>query len=113
MINQEQQSPEAKAEGVCHTRIECLQMYEEIPYELKIPVLAMLAQELRFSVADIRREYKADPENWSSAYHFWWGMAVRNLLREKGYGEAYFKVHNLDDIYISLVEEALKLHEPI
>jgi hypothetical protein len=36
-------------------------------------------------------------------------MSVRNLLREKGFNEKYFGVHNLDDIYVALVEEALDL----
>jgi hypothetical protein len=38
-----------------------------------------------------------------------WGMSVRNLLRQKGFSEEHFGIDNLDDIYISLVEEALKL----
>ncbi len=30
---------------------------------------------------DIAREAKADPVDWVVAYHFGWGMWVRNLLR--------------------------------
>lgn len=109
MIDQEHQSPEAEAKCVCHTEEECVQMYRELPIELKAPALDMLATELAPAREEIISMYKIDPEGWHVPHHFFWGMSVRNLLRNKGFGEAYFSVHNLDDIYTPLVEEALKL----
>jgi len=110
MIDQEHQSPEALAAGCCHTKEECGQMFTDLAPELKAPALEMLAVELAPVKPDIQTAYAADPLEWAVPYHFWWGMSVRNLLRDKGFDEKYFGVHNLDDIYIPLVEEALKLH---
>ena len=107
-----EQSPEAKLAGVCHTETECEQLYAGISDELKSPALAMLHTELNSVLAEIKNAYRADPKGWYIPYHFGWGMAVRNLLRAKGFGENYFKIHNLDDIYASLVEEALELGRP-
>lgn len=111
MINQDRQSPEAEAKGVCHTEEECVQMYSDLTAEIKDPALAMLAGELNQVLEEISLAYKADPDCWFAPYHFTWGMAVRNLLRDKGFDEAYFGIHNLDDIYIPLVEEALGLKQ--
>ena len=84
-------------------------MYKDLTPEVKAPALAMLVVELEPTLLDIQKAYAEDPEGWSVPYHFFWGMGVRNLLREKGFGEEYFHIHNLDDIYVALVEEALKL----
>jgi hypothetical protein len=109
MIDQDKRSKAAEKQGVCHTYEENAQMYAEIPWEIKKPALAMLFSELGSVKGEIRKAYVADPKNWYIGYHFGWGMAVRNLLRQKGFGEKYFHVHNLDDIYIALVEEELEL----
>jgi hypothetical protein len=109
MVDQENSSPEADKLGVCHTNAECIQMYQGLSPELKSPALAMLREELSSVHVEIKMAYDADPSGWYVGYHFGWGMSVRNLLRRKGFGEDYFKVHNLDDIYVLLVEDALKL----
>ena len=44
---------------------------------------------------------------WITPYHFHWGMAVRNALRAKGFGEREFMIDNLDNIYVPLIEEAV------
>lgn len=109
MIDQVKQSPEAENKSVCHTDSECKQMYKDLSAELKAPALEMLAKELKSVTPQITKTYKLNPKTWYVPYHLFWGMEVRNLLRNKGYGEDYFGVHNLDDIYIALVEEALGL----
>jgi len=109
MINQNNPSPAAQAEGICHTDAECVAMFADLTPEIKAPALAMLREELVPVVDQIRAAYTAAPDDWYVGYHFSWGMAVRNLLRQKGFGEDYFNVHNLDDIYVALVEEALSL----
>lgn len=49
--------------------------------------------------------------DWPAAYHFGWGMGMRNALRRNGFGEREFGIQNLDNIYIELVEEAVD--EPV
>lgn len=84
--------------------------YAGLSTELKAPALKMLAEELSPIAAKIENLYAADREGWCIPYHFFWGMNVRNLLRTKGFGEEYFKIDNLDDIYVPLIEEALGLN---
>lgn len=67
-----------------------------------------------------------DPENWATkprggsagvprwpgrAWHFEGGMVVRNSLRAAGFGDDYFGC-NLDDVYIELVEAAVRQGYP-
>ena len=92
----------------CHTHEECLAMYAALPAELKAPALAFLRTTLTPAQDQIRVAMQSDPATWWAKYHFGWGMATRNALRRAGFGEEYFGVHNLDDIYIELVEEALR-----
>lgn len=56
----------------------------------------------------IRAAQRKDPEKWWAEYHSIWGMAIRNALRKGGFGEEFFRINNLDDIYIQLVEEAVQ-----
>ena len=56
----------------------------------------------------ICKEYKKDPVGWFAPYHFHWGMMIRNELRKNGFGEEYFFIKNLDDIYVELIEDAIK-----
>ena len=112
-MSEDKPSPAAQAEGVCHTEAECVALYKVLTPELKAPALEMLRQELASVKDQIRAAYTAAPTDWYVAYHFGWGIAVRNLLREKGFGEDYFKIHNLDDIYVPLVEEAFGLSPQI
>jgi hypothetical protein len=44
--------------------------------------------------------------------HHGWGTGVRNWLRQRGLGEAYFGIDNLDDYYVPLVELALGFADP-
>jgi hypothetical protein len=121
---------------VCHTDEECAAMYAAIPEDKRkaaaSKLLELLSQEPgtverirelmphypghhewlwhlhddeieKLSDADRRRGYAAmyNP-------HFGFGMAVRNALRKAGFGEEYFGIHNLDDIYIDVIEEAVR-----
>lgn len=80
--------------------------YDAIPAEKKAPAIAMLKAKL-VDQSEIKAAIAEDPEGWFAPYHFYWGMAVRNLLRTEGYGEDYWPVGNLDDIYVELVEDAV------
>jgi len=86
-----------------------LEDYAAIPVSLKEPALSLLASLLEPVSPEIRADYAKDPINWWKHGHFHFGLAVRNQLRRKGYDADYFGVSNLDDIYVFLVEEALKL----
>ncbi len=81
--------------------------FADLSASIKEPALAMLAEELAPARVELESLYKDNPNGWAIPHHFFWGMAVRNLLRQKGFGESYFSVENLDDFYIPLVEEAL------
>ncbi|GEM_PF-3458825 len=85
------------------------EMYAAIPSEVKAPALSLLISLLEPVLPEIRADYAKDPLNWWKQGHFHFGLAVRNQLRRKGYDEKYFSVNNLDDIYVFIVEEALKL----
>jgi len=40
-------------------------------------------------------------------FHFHGGMAIRNFFRTNGFGEKELGIDNLDNIYVSIVEEAV------
>jgi hypothetical protein len=76
--------------------------------EKKAPAIAMLRTELEEIAPLIRADIAKDPDGWILPYHMMWGMSIRNLLRERGFGETYWPVSNLDDIYCQLIEEAVR-----
>jgi len=49
---------------------------------------------------------KENNQEWWLGHHFGWGMTMRNLLRENGYGEKDLGIGNLDDYYIAWIEQA-------
>jgi len=83
--------------------------YNAISPETKAPALTLLNELLEPVAIEIRGDYAKDAENWWKQGHFHFGLAVRNQLRRKGFDADYFGISNLDDIYVFLVEEALKL----
>lgn len=56
----------------------------------------------------IRQVVESKSPHWPARYHSFWGMGVRNALREAGFGEREFGVLNLDNVYVELVEEAVR-----
>ena len=55
-----------------------------------------------------RTEIAANPLGWSVYFHFSAGMEIRNVLRQAGYGEKETGIDNLDNLWVPLVEEAVK-----
>jgi hypothetical protein len=59
---------------------------------------------------ETRKLYKEDPVHWMSPYHFYTGMAIRNLLRDKVCldGELTTKEEykNWDNVYVQIMEIA-------
>ena len=49
---------------------------------------------------------KENNQEWWLGLHFGWGMTMRNLLRENGYGEKDLGIGNLDDYYVGWIEQA-------
>jgi hypothetical protein len=83
--------------------------YTNLPESKKTPAIEMLRNTIRKEDQDkMRQEIAKDPENWYVPYHFFFGMAVRNSLRDKGFGEDYWPIWNLDDIYVYLLKDAVK-----
>ena len=81
--------------------------YDDLLWEKKYPAIEFLKKLTKEDAEEIRKAIKADPKSWFAGYHFNWGMWVRNQLRSAGYGENYFGIQNLDDIYCELVEDAV------
>ena len=82
-----------------------------------LPAISFLKESIKVGmipqdvVETIMATYHLDPDGWWVDYHFFWGMSIRNLLREGGYGEKQLGVENLDDIYVVLLERALGLED--
>lgn len=51
--------------------------------------------------------YNADPIYWIAPFHFYWGMSVRNLLRQNGLNDDLLPSGNWDDYYTQCVEHWL------
>jgi hypothetical protein len=88
---------------------ECRIIYNALSQEKKNKVIKFL----RKIIPDddklkIRQLIHEAPEGWFAFYHHGWGTAIRNALRHKRFGEKYFGINNLDDIYVELVEDAIK-----
>lgn len=64
-----------------------------------------LSPMVRFQIRELVDKQSRD---WPVAYHSFWGMGVRNALRDRGFGEDALGVLNLDNVYVELVEEAVR-----
>jgi hypothetical protein len=120
---------------VCHTDEECAAMYAAIPEDKRKAAASKLLELLSKDPGTVERireliiqypgrhewfwhlhddEIEMMPDaarrRYAAMYspHFGFGMTVRNALRRAGFGEEYFGVHNLDDIYIDVIEEAVR-----
>ena len=71
--------------------------------------VAFLRDYLAPHAAEIRAAMKTPAWPWE--YHTGWGMALRNVLRSRGFSETAFDIKNLDNVYVQLVEEAVA--EPV
>lgn len=84
--------------------------YNELPASKKKPALDLLKEKItKEDQEKIRIEMAADSDNWYVPYHFRFGMDIRNILRSNGFGEEYWPIWNLDDIYVWLLEDAVKI----
>lgn len=58
--------------------------------------------------ATIRRLINKDPATWWAPYYHGWGTAVRNRLREAGFGEREFRITSLESVFMELIKEAVR-----
>lgn len=84
-------------------------LYESIPQEKKDPAIEFFRTRLSDEVKEqIRGAMRIDITSWFAVGHFTWGMSARNSLRDAGFCEGYFGIENLDDIYVEIIEDAVK-----
>lgn len=77
--------------------------------ELWAKAIVLLKDLLQHDMQHIRAAIAAGGHyGWSAPYHFNWGMHIHNKLRQHLFSEQAFGVTNLDNIYVRLVEEAVK-----
>jgi len=91
------------------SKIGARKFYDALPTEKKNPAIDLLSKDLDSTgERQLLRDMMSDGPDWYVGQHFFGGMAVRNRLRAKGFGEKYWPIWNLDDIYVFLLEDAIK-----
>lgn len=61
----------------------------------------------------LRELAEENPVGWWAPFHFSGGMAVRNRLRNAGFGELDFGIENMDNIYVALLSDAIGVSSKI
>jgi hypothetical protein len=80
----------------------------KLPAGKRAAAIAFLKERLpQVTKEEIRQMMSEDSQTWWTPHHLWWGMSIRNLLREHGFGEKELGVSNLGDVYIGLLEAAV------
>ena len=59
----------------------------------------------------IRNDWIKDPKTWWAIAHHWWGMGIRNSLRDSVCSDSELPSGNWDDYYVPLVEMACGLRK--
>lgn len=87
----------------------CWRQWIALPPGQRNRIVRHLQQADSFTVVKdkIAEAMAEDPESWAVEYHFGWGMAVRNLLRDV-YADVELPTGNWDDYYIPAVEAAVR-----
>jgi hypothetical protein len=87
------------------------QKHREIPKDVLVKAIAVVKKLV--APKDKKRIIEAyilyGTQEWAGelGIHFGWGMAVRNQLRKAGLTDDIFPTGNLDDYYISIIEDAV------
>ncbi len=87
--------------------------WAELDPEIKIKAMAAIRVALNQQTKDnVKKLFWMDPLGWSISFHFGWGMAIRNKIRElTGVLDDQLPSGNWDDYYVAVVEAALGLRE--
>ena len=75
--------------------------------EIKVKAIAVLRQDLPDDSKIEIRNAMQESDMWYVSHHFYWGMAIRNLLRDKVCLDDKLPTRNWDDYYIECVEAAV------
>ena len=79
--------------------------FEEIPTDILNKAVELLKNEItEITKKEIREDIKNNPLYWFAPYHFGWGMAIRNLLRDKVCLDDKLPSGNWDDYYVQIIE---------
>ena len=65
----------------------------------------VIPEDMRCQIAEL---VKRTPRTWWGLHQRILGTHVRKELRKNGFGEEFMGVENLDDVWVELVEEAVK-----
>lgn len=91
---------------------ECKKIYDSLEQSKRDVGVAFLKG---FILDNVKKEIRGvivkDKKGWFALFHHGWGTGIRNALRNASYGEKYFGINNLDDIYVELVEDAVKVNK--
>ena len=87
--------------------------WNELDEEIKIMAIAACKTVIDGETKKkIFEEYDKDPIYWWAKYHFYWGMYIRNKIRElTKITDDKLPSGNWDDYYIQAVETSLGLRE--
>jgi hypothetical protein len=77
----------------------------EMPTNILNKAIELLKKEIDAKTQDeIRESIKDNPLYWFAPYHFGWGMAIRNLLRDKVCLDNKLPSGTWDDYYVQIIE---------
>ena len=84
--------------------------YEECMVEAINYLREQFPLEVKKQVYDM---YIEDPKDWYVEHHFFWGMHIRNELRNHGLKDEFLPTGNWDDYYVEAIEKAVLIPEII
>jgi len=111
-------SEAAQREGICHTESECESLYDNIDVQLREAAAASLRDALMKDKDTMQRLIDAKVQEGASYFDalpsepgsaLFFGMAIRNYLRQQGFGEKELGVHNLDCVFAYILREAVRM----
>ena len=102
--------PIPTSEEVFRWHVEC---WDHLNPELRTRISVAAHQMIRCWEPSVRirlrQEIRRAPFDWSTPYHFWEGMQIRNALRQQGILDRELPTGNWDDYWVMAVEAALPL----
>ena len=86
---------------------------KEMPKDFLIKAVEFVKKELSEKTKEeIRKVIETQGiDDWIAGYHFNWGMAMRNALRDAGFSDDELPDKNWDDYYHQVIEIALGMRE--
>lgn len=89
-----------------------LRRLKELDPEIIRQAVEVLRQEIPSDVMmEIHTQRKEHGPDWYLPYHFYWGMHVRNTLRDHGLIDKYLPDNNWDDYTCGVIEVAAGIRD--